>query len=67
MEAARLAVEWKHLFAAELKPAAEQVAKGSAVITADHYREALPIALTNVMDALKLQKSVSTNAPRKIA
>lgn len=67
LQAARLAVEWQHLFAAQLMSAAEQVAHGSAMITVDHYREALPAALASVLDSVKKQMCVSTNAHRKIA
>ncbi len=53
LEAARLAVEWKNLFAAELKSAAQQLASGSDLVTANHYRQALPNALSRVLHAAK--------------
>lgn len=41
VEAARMAVQWKNLFATELKSAAQQLANGSDLVTADHYRQAI--------------------------
>ena len=67
LAAAHLAIEWKHLFATELKSAAEQIAEGSAVITADHYCQALPVAVSAIARAVKMQTDESANARRKIA
>lgn len=67
VEAARMAVEWKNLFATELKSAAQQLADGSDLITADHYRQAIPDAVSRVLQAVKTESAESTNAQRRVA
>ena len=67
VEAARLAVEWKTLFATELKSAAQQLAKGSDLVTADHYRQAIPEAVSRVLHAVKTESVESANVQRRVA
>lgn len=67
VEAARLAVEWKNLFASELKLAARQLAKGSDLVTANHYRQAMPDAVSKVLHAAKTTLVESRNVPRRVA
>ncbi len=67
VEAARLAVEWKNLFANELKLAAQQLAKGSDLVTADHYRQAMPEAVSRVLNAAKTTLVESRNVQRRVA
>jgi hypothetical protein len=67
LEAARLADEWEDIFAAELKSAAERIAIGSAVITADHYCQAAPAAVARVLQAVQSQTVESANVHRRIA
>ena len=67
VEAERLAVEWEDLFATELKSAAQQLADGSDLVTADHYRRAIPDAVSRVLHAAKIESAESTNAQRRVA
>jgi hypothetical protein len=67
LEAARLAIEWKNLFAIELKLAAQQLAKGSDLVTANHYRQALPDAVSKVLHAAKTKMVESQNDQRRVA
>ncbi len=67
LEAAHLVVEWKHLFAMELKSTAERIANGAAVITVDHYCQAVPAAVSAVLQAVKTKTDESANAHRRIA
>ena len=65
--AARLAVEWKNLFAHELKLAAQRLAAGSDLVTANHYRRAMPEAVSRVLDAATTSPVESHNAQRRVA
>jgi hypothetical protein len=67
LEAVRLAVEWKNLFAHELRLAAQQLAKGSDLVTANHYRQAMPEAVSRVLDAATTRSVESHNAQRRVA
>ena len=67
MEAARMAVEWKNLFAVELKSAAHYLAMGSDLVTKDHYRQAAPIAVSRLLQAVQEEPVESTNVKRRIA
>lgn len=67
LEAARLAVEWKNLFATELTLAAKQVAQGSDLITADHYRQAVSTAISRVSQAIRTQSVESAHVQRRVA
>ena len=65
--AARLAIEWKHLFATELKLAAIKLAHGSLRLTSEHYRQAAPIALAKVLEAVNSPTDSASNAQRRVA
>lgn len=65
--AARLAIEWQYLFAAELRQAAKEAARGSHVITVDHYHKAFPVAVSSIVDAITGQLSETADEHRKIA
>ncbi len=65
--AARMAVEWKNLFAAELKSVAQHLAMGSDVVTKEHYLQAMPIAVSKVLQAVQEEAIGSANAKRRIA
>ena len=67
LEAARLAIEWEDIFATELKSAAERLAKGCDLITANHYRQALPDAVSRVLHATDTKLVESRNAQRRVA
>jgi hypothetical protein len=67
LEAARLAIQWESLFATELKLAAQELANGSDLVTVDHYRQALPDAVSRVLHAAKTKLVESRNAPRRVA
>lgn len=67
VEAARMAVEWKNLFATELKLAAQQLAKGSDLVTANHYRQAIPDAVSRVLHAAKTESGEFANVQRRVA
>lgn len=67
LEAARLAVEWKNLFATELAIAAKQVAQGSDLITTDHYRQAVSTAISRVSQAIRTQSVETSHAQRRVA
>ncbi|MEE8452487.1 MAG: hypothetical protein V3R99_11255 [Thermoguttaceae bacterium] len=66
-EAARMAIEWKNLFAKELQFAALQLAKDSQVVTAEHLLQALPIATSRVLHTVNKHSAESDNARRRIA
>lgn len=57
VNAARLAVEWKNLFAAELKRAAQDMAQGAEVVTVEHFRLAVPLAVSKVLRNVQLTDS----------
>ena len=65
--AARMAVEWKNLLGAELKLAAQQLAKGSDLVTVDHYRQAIPDAVSRVLHAAQTESVESANVQRRVA
>jgi hypothetical protein len=67
LEAARLAVEWKELFAAELRLAAQRLATGTGLVTADHYRCALASATSNVLQTINTSSGESVDVRRRIA
>jgi hypothetical protein len=67
LEAARIAIEWKSLFASELRVAARQLAKGSPRVTAEHYRQALPVAVAKVLQAVNTCSTGSRDARCRIA
>ena len=67
VEAARMAIEWKNLFATELQLAAQQLAKGSELVTAEHYWQALPTATSRVLHVVKTHSTESANVQRRIA
>ena len=67
VQAARMAVEWKNLFAAELKSAAQQLAKGSDLVTVEHYRQAIPKAVSRVSQAAQTESLESADVQRRIA
>jgi len=67
VEAERVAVEWENLFATELKSAAQQLAAGSDLVTADHYRRAIPDAVSRVLHAANTESVESANVQRRVA
>ena len=67
VEAARLAVEWKGLFAKELRRAAQELAAGATIVTPNHYRRALVSATVSVMESADSPCNVSTYVDRRIA
>jgi len=67
LEAARLADEWESLFSAELKLAAEQLAKPASMITVDHYCQAVPTAISAVLRAVEAATIGVTHARRRTA
>ncbi len=67
VEAARLAVEWKDLFATELKVAAQRLANGADLVTANHYRQAVPDAVSKVLHVAKIPLGESCNVQRRVA
>jgi hypothetical protein len=67
VEAARMAVRWKSLFATELRLAAQQLAKGSDLVTVDHYRQAVPHAVSRVLHTASTESVESANVPRRVA
>lgn len=54
-DAAMLAVEWKAKFARELRDAACRAAEGAAVITTEHYQQALPQAIVAIVQQTELE------------
>jgi hypothetical protein len=66
-EAARLAIEWGDLFSTELKLAAQRLAKDSNLVTANHYRQALPDAISSVFLSVKTNLVESHNDQRQVA
>jgi hypothetical protein len=67
LQAARAAVEWKNLFAEELDVAARQIANGAELVTAEHYRQALPIATSRILDAIESHRNKSSNVQQRAA
>lgn len=67
VEAARLAIEWKHLFETELRLAAQRLAIGATVVTADQYRRALAIATERVLENANRPRAEPDNVHRRIA
>lgn len=67
LEAARLAIEWKHLFATELRIAAQQLAIGAQCVTADEYRRALATATQRVLDTVNTRQIEPANVRRRSA
>jgi hypothetical protein len=67
LEAARLAVQWKELFAAELRLAAQRLAAGTELVTADHYRRALASATVNILQTVNTCSGESVDVRRRIA
>lgn len=57
VKAARMVVEWKNLFASELKRAAQEMAQGADLVTAEHFRLAFPIAVSRVLQDVQLTES----------
>lgn len=67
VEAARMAIEWKNLFAKELQVAAQQLAKDSGLVTAEHLLQALPTATSRVLQAVKKHSTGSVNVEQRVA
>jgi len=67
VEAARRAVEWKELFAVELRLAARRLAIGAELVTVDHYRRALASATASVLHTVSTHSRESADAHRRIA
>jgi hypothetical protein len=67
LEAARLAIEWKHLFATELRIAAQHQAKGAECVTADDYRRALTTATQRVLDTVNTRRIEPADVHRRSA
>ncbi|MBB3208467.1 MULTISPECIES: hypothetical protein [Pirellulaceae] len=54
-DAAMLAVEWKARFARELQDAACRVAQDAAIVTSEHYHQALPHAIAALVQQTELE------------
>lgn len=67
VEAARLAIEWKHVFATELRSAAQRFAFGDKAITADQYRRAVATAAERLLEHAKRSRVEPTDVHRRIA
>jgi hypothetical protein len=67
LEAARLAIEWKHLFATELRIAAQDLAIGAECVTADDYRRALATATQRVLDKVNTRRIEPADVQRRSA
>jgi Fe2+ or Zn2+ uptake regulation protein len=67
LEAVRLAIEWKHLFATELRLAAQRLAVGAKVVSADQYRRALATALERVLENANSPRVEPADVYRRIA
>lgn len=67
LAAARIAIDWKNLFASELHAAAQRLATGSQSVTTDHYWRALPAATASMLRAINTHSTGSSNAKRQIA
>ena len=67
LEAVRLAIEWKHLFATELRRAAEHLAAGAKVVTVDQYRRALATAVERVLENANGPRIEPADVHRRIA
>ncbi len=64
-DAAVLAIKWKSAFASELQRLAHQVGRDSETITVDHYQQALPQAVENLLKSVErdsAQSNVQENA-----
>ena len=58
-DAAVLAIKWKSAFASELQKVAHQVARDSETISVDHYQQALPQAVENLLRSVKKESAHS--------
>ena len=67
VDAARIAIEWKNLFATELRLAARQLAKDSDLVTMEHYRQALPTATSRLLQIARTEATGSAHVQRRIA
>ena len=67
LKAAQMAVQWENLFGTELKLAAERLAKHSSLVTVEHYRQALPEAISRVLHAAETESIESADAQRRVA
>lgn len=67
LEAARLAIEWKQLFAAELHAAAQRLAIGAESVTAVQYRRALATATERLLEKVNAPQIGPADARRRIA
>ena len=65
-DAAMLAVEWKAKFARELQDAARRVAQDAAIVTSEHYHQALPHAIAALVQQTELE-TTSLNAREETA
>jgi hypothetical protein len=67
LAAARIAIDWKNLFASELHAAAQRLATGSQLVTTEHYWRALPAATASMLRAINTCSTESSDAKREIA
>lgn len=65
-EAAMLAIEWKAKFASELQNFALRAGQDSDIVTAEHFREAIPEALQAMLHSVDIE-TAPTDAKRKAA
>ena len=65
--AARIAIEWKDEFATKLKRAAEQLATDGDLVTVDHYRQALPDVLSEMLQRARNESGESPHGQRQVA
>ena len=67
VDAVHLAIEWKALFASELRMAAESLAVGAESVTADHYKRALAPATAKVLNAISAHSTAPADECRRVA
>jgi len=66
LDAVNLGIEWKYHFAAELKAEALKLAGDTGLITAEHYRQAAPAAISKLLLAINTPP-IKDDAQRRAA
>jgi len=67
LRAAKIAIKWMNAFAAELDTAARHAAANSDLVSEEHYRQALPIAIARLLAAIETNRTESSNAQQRVA
>ena len=60
-------IEWKSLFAKELRLKARELAEDSPLVTKEHLLQALPTALSNVLLAVTNHAQESADVTGRVA